>query len=147
MGIYSGQYDYTNAIKNMQTAVPSFNLLPYESAFVDGSRAPAREVGKPTDIESNTAIAVALVRTQYHIVLLYPDCFRAICTLNNQPVWTFAHKKPPALIPCVGVQQVPGEAFPHARVGDMRAIVMDPKLHAVYCHTEYDQRALMPTTL
>eukprot|EP00045_Choanoeca_perplexa_P017973 m.273035 g.273035 ORF g.273035 m.273035 type:complete len:1048 (-) comp17683_c0_seq1:3939-7082(-) len=116
MGIYSGQYEYTNAIKSMQTAVPSFNLLPYESAFLDGSHAAARDVGKPSDIESNSAIAVALVRTEYHIVLLYPDCFRAICTLNNKPV--------------------PGEGFPHARVGDMRAIVMDPKLHSVYCHTD-----------
>eukprot|EP00730_Choanoeca_flexa_P003094 TRINITY_DN11287_c0_g1_i1.p1 TRINITY_DN11287_c0_g1~~TRINITY_DN11287_c0_g1_i1.p1 ORF type:complete len:1045 (+),score=297.12 TRINITY_DN11287_c0_g1_i1:107-3241(+) len=116
MGIYAGDYDFRHALRNMQSAVPSFNLIPYEQAFVERSSAAARDVGKPTGADANADIPVALLRTEYHILLLYPNCFRAVCTLNSKAV--------------------PGDNFPHRRVGDMKGMVMDPKSHMIYCFAD-----------
>jgi hypothetical protein len=64
------------------------SLLPCAQAFLDDVPVAAAEVGIPRRAEEDSHTPLAVAITAFHVLLLYPKCFRAICTLNNKPVRT-----------------------------------------------------------
>ncbi|EGD73813.1 hypothetical protein PTSG_12329 [Salpingoeca rosetta] len=72
LGAYSGHFDFANALRDESTAIPSFNVIPYNPA--------TDRVGDEADVPES------LVLTEFHLLLLYPHQIRAICTVNNKQV-------------------------------------------------------------
>eukprot|EP00043_Microstomoeca_roanoka_P000693 m.28561 g.28561 ORF g.28561 m.28561 type:complete len:1009 (-) comp10459_c0_seq1:65-3091(-) len=100
LGAYFGQFDFANALREENTAIPTFNVIPYNPA--------TQQAGDEADVP------LALVLTEFHVLLMYRQSMRALCTLNNK--------------------QVLEEKFP-SRAGAMIGIVRDSKTDQVLCYS------------
>lgn len=84
--------------------MPAFKVIPYNIA---GDAKPGAE---------DEAVPLAMGLTEFHVVLLYKDVYRAICVLNNK--------------------QVAEERFPVRKVGELVGLVKDSRTNNIFCYTK-----------
>ncbi|EDQ87609.1 uncharacterized protein MONBRDRAFT_33267 [Monosiga brevicollis MX1] len=111
-GLIVGNLDLELARTGNRSAIPSYDVLPYDVAFIDGDEVP-RNLGEDrANPDSDPRNPQAIMLTQFHVLLLYPRALRILCTLNKHAI--------------------PGQTFRPAQ-GEMLNLVRDESNQKVYC--------------